>query len=114
MKGRWSITDIIKKALEFGADLAGVATRESLAARHVAIDSTILPDWRSAVSLAVRQSYSALAPGNIQVAQYDTIYSYDAVAMPSHQIVRYLEDNGFRAVAIPAFIPIDMKDGTRW
>ncbi|MHB1418528.1 MAG: 4Fe-4S binding protein [Bacillota bacterium] len=103
--------DPISKAIEFGADLAGVADYSALAARKIAVDASILPGLRSVVAIAARHGRDVLLSGNVQAAQYDTIYTYDTVANASHRLVRYLEDQGYRAVAIPAFIPIDMQDG---
>ncbi|MHB1126179.1 MAG: 4Fe-4S binding protein [Bacillota bacterium] len=103
--------DVISKALEFGADLAGVAGYETLVAQNVTVDGTILPGLRSVIAIAARHGREALLSGNVQAAQYDTIYTYDAVANASHRLVRYLEDSGYRAVAVPAFIPIDMQEG---
>ena len=49
------------------------------------------------------------ASPNIQVAQYDTIHAYDEVARASHAVAHWLERKGYGAVAVPAFIPIDMS-----
>ena len=42
------------------------------------------------------------------MAQYDTVHAYDESARSSHAVARWLERKGHRAVAVPAFIPIDM------
>ncbi len=42
------------------------------------------------------------------MAQYDTIHAYGEAARASHAVALWLERKGNRAVAVPAFIPIDM------
>lgn len=39
-------------------------------------------------------------------------FCYNELARISHQLVRYLEAAGYQAVAVPAFLPLDMGDGT--
>ncbi|MFQ5925499.1 MAG: 4Fe-4S binding protein, partial [Dehalococcoidia bacterium] len=56
------------------------------------------------------QSATALASSDICLKQYDTHFSYSEVARISHQLARYLEAEGYRAVAVPAGIPLDMSD----
>ncbi len=54
-------------------------------------------------------SLAAISSANNQVAQFDTIHTYDACAMAAHKASRFLESEGFSSVAVPAFIPIDME-----
>ena len=69
----------------------------------------ILPGARSVVIVAAPHSRSAIESRNIQVAQHDTIHAYDEAARASHAVALWLEGKGHRAVAVPAFIPIDMS-----
>ena len=69
----------------------------------------ILPGARTVVVLGSPHSRSAIASTNIQVAQYDTNHAYDEAARASHAVALWLERKGYGAVAVPAFIPIDMS-----
>jgi epoxyqueuosine reductase QueG len=48
---------------------------------------------------------------NLQIKQNDTIATYEKVRAICKELAMSLEHEGFRAVAIPAFLPIDMSDG---
>ncbi len=48
---------------------------------------------------------------NLQVKQNDTLATYEKVRTVCKELATILEDRGFKAVAIPAFLPIDMSDG---
>ncbi len=68
----------------------------------------ILPGAQSVIVIAATHSHSALRSANNQVKQYDTLYTYDRVRHLAMGLVRELEAAGCGAVAVPAFIPIDM------
>jgi epoxyqueuosine reductase QueG len=68
----------------------------------------ILPGARSVIVLGAPHSRSAIESPNVQVAQYDTIHAYNEAARASRSVALWLEGKGHKAVAVPAFIPIDM------
>jgi epoxyqueuosine reductase QueG len=91
-----------------GAPVWGAAAAADLPVDREEIER-ILPGARTVVVLGSPHSRSAIASTNIQVAQYDTIHAYDEVARASHAVALLLERKGYGAVAVPAFIPIDMS-----
>jgi len=102
--------EIRRLARQLGAVAGGVATVENLIGRK-AIDLDILPSARSIVVIACGHSRAALDSKNLQIKQNDTIATYEKVRDISKQLAMALEKQGYGAVAIPAFIPIDMSDG---
>jgi len=104
--------EIIRLARQLGAVAGGVATVENLIGRK-AIDLDILPSARSIVVIACGHSRAALDSKNLQIKQNDTIATYEKVRDISKELAMALEKQGYGAVAIPAFIPIDMSDGKR-
>ena len=103
-----SLTELAEVAGSHGAPLCGAARAEDLAGNREEIGK-ILPGARSVVVLAAPHSRSALESRDVQAAQYDTIHVYGEAARASHAVARWLERKGHRAVAVPAFIPIDMS-----
>ena len=103
-----SVSDVSAIAGMHGAPLCGAARAGGLSADREDIER-ILPGARSVVVLAAPHSRSALESRDVQVAQYDTVHAYDEAARASHAVARWLERKGHRAVAVPAFIPIDMS-----
>lgn len=102
--------EIRRLARELGAVAEGVATAENLIGRK-AIALDILPSARSIVVIACGHSRAALDSKNLQIKQNDTIATYEKVRDISKQLAMALEKQGYGAVAIPAFIPMDMSDG---
>ena len=100
---------LLSRARKLGADVAGVARTEPLI-EATAILHEPLEGIRSALVIGVRQSFAALDSPLLQMAQHDTLYAYSKVVEVSHSLVRVLEDAGHAAVAVPAFLPIDMSD----
>jgi epoxyqueuosine reductase QueG len=100
---------LILKARRSGADIAGVASVEDLLEARAILHEPFT-GARSAVVVGVRQGVAALNSPIIQVPQHDTVYAYNRVDAAAHALVRALEDAGHEAVAIPAFLPIDMSD----
>lgn len=98
------------KARQLGVDEVGMCAATALPGNAASLER-ILPGCHSVICIMVAHSKSALASADIYVKQYDTIFCYDEVARISHQLVRYLEAQGRPAVAVPAFIPLDMADG---
>jgi epoxyqueuosine reductase QueG len=101
------ISEVSFVAGAHGAPVCGAVPVVALADRLKEIVE-ILPGARSVVVLATPHSRSAIASRNVQVAQYDTIHAYDEAARASHAVALWLEGKGHKAVAVPAFIPIDM------
>ena len=92
-----------------GADLVGIVTVADLPEHHERIHR-ILPGARTVIVTVSRHSRSALRSGAVQMAQFDTVHTYGECARAAHAAARYLESEGFRSVAVPAFIPIDMEE----
>jgi hypothetical protein len=101
------ISEVSFVAGAHGAPVCGAVPVVALADRLQEIVE-ILPGARSVVVLATPHSRSAIESRNVQVAQYDTIHAYDEAARASHAVALWLEGKGHKAVAVPAFIPIDM------
>lgn len=101
------LSEVSAVAAANGAPICGAAPAGALETGREEIEG-ILPGARSVVVLAAPHSRSAIASRNVQVAQYDTIHAYDEAARASHAVALWLERQGSRAVAVPAFIPIDM------
>jgi len=92
-----------------GADLVGVVKVTDLS-EHASDISRILPSARSVLIVAATHSRTAISSGNNQVAQFDTIHTYNACSGAAHATARYLESQGFPSAAVPAFLPIDMDE----
>jgi len=99
---------VIGLGIRLGAVSAGIASVERLDRQSV-ID--ILPSARTCVVVACGQSHAALKSRNLQVKQNDTLATYEKVRAICKQIAAALENTGFEALAIPAFLPIDMSEG---
>jgi epoxyqueuosine reductase len=95
-------------ALKNGADLVGVVKVADLPEHYEGIER-ILPQARSILVTVAAHSLGALRSANNQVAQLDTIHTYNACTGAAHQTSRFLQSEGFLSVAVPAFIPIDMQ-----
>jgi epoxyqueuosine reductase len=103
------ITDRIRHAaLKHGADLVGIVKVADLPEHKESI-LRILPDADSLVVLASKHGLASIRSPNNQVAQFDTIHTYNASAEAAHHTSRFLESEGFASVAVPAFIPLDME-----
>lgn len=90
----------------------GFCSTEALTENKEAMEK-ILPGARSLVVIVVPHSRSALFSKNVEVKKYDVIHTYDVNAAAAHDVVIDLESLGYKAVAVPAFIPIDMSPGKR-
>ena len=95
-------------ALSNGADLVGFTKTSDLSEYKKNIER-ILPGAQSLAVIISAHGQSALRSANNQVAQFDTIHTYEACAKAAHMAVRFLESQGYPSVAVPAFIPIDME-----
>ena len=101
-------SNVREAALANGGDLVGMV-RVSDLPEHLESISRILPEAKSVVVIASRHSLAAISSDNNQVAQFDTIHTYNECARSAHTVSRFLESENFPAVAVPAFIPIDMQ-----
>jgi epoxyqueuosine reductase QueG len=101
------LSDVAVIAGTHGAPLCGSVPVGPLRENREDIER-ILPGARSVVVVAAPHSRSAIESRNVQVAQYDTIHAYGEAARASHAVASWLESRGHRAIAVPAFIPIDM------
>ncbi len=97
------------KALELGAGVVGICSSLALS-DNLASLNTMLPESRSVVCILFPHSETALSSTDVYLKQYDTIFCYGEIARISHQLARYLEGEGYQAVAVPAFLPLDMAD----
>lgn len=97
------------KARELGPVEVGICAANVLSHNMPTMDR-MLPKCRSVVCIMFPHSETALASSDIYLKQYDTIFCYSELARISHQLARYLEEQGYQAVAVPAFLPLDMSD----
>ncbi len=107
-----ALADVAAVAAAHGAPVCGAASVEALETGAREIEN-VLPGARTTIVLAAPHSRAAIASRNVQVAQFDTIHAYDETARASHAVARWLERAGWRAAAVPAFIPIDMAPPKR-
>lgn len=104
------ITEQAKQAaLANGADLAGVVTVEDLPEHKERIER-MLPGARSVLVITTAHSLGSLRSGANELAQFDTIHTYNESARAAHVASRFLESRGFLSAGVPAFIPLDMDD----
>lgn len=96
------------EARRLGAGDVGICSPSALPDNLSSINS-MLPACRSVVCITYPHS-SALFSSDMYLKQYDTGFTYGEVARISHYLTRFLEGLGFSAIAVPAFLPIDMAD----
>ncbi|MGZ6203024.1 MAG: hypothetical protein ACXWM6_16065 [Thermodesulfobacteriota bacterium] len=101
---------IEKMAIRLGAVTAGACSVTSLL-RANAIDSNMLTSAKSILVIACAHSRAALDSKNLQVKQNDTMATYEKVRAISRELTTTLESQGYSALAIPPFLPMDMSDG---
>jgi epoxyqueuosine reductase QueG len=101
--------NILRRAAHLGAVAVGITSVKNLFGRQ-SIDPDILPSAKTALIIACGQSRAALDSKNLQVKQNDTIATYEKVRTVCKELAMALESQGYKAVAIPAFLPIDMSD----
>ena len=98
-----------KAALEHGADLVGIVKVEDLPEHSERIER-MLPGARSVLVIATGHSLASLRSGANELAQFDTIHTYNECARAAHAVARLLEFRGFLSAGVPAFIPLDMDE----
>jgi epoxyqueuosine reductase QueG len=102
--------EIEKKAIRLGAVAVGICSVENLIEAN-AVDLDVLPSAKTVLAIACAHSRAALDSKNLQVKQYDTIATYEKVRKVCKEMAMALESQGYEAMAIPAYIPLDMSDG---
>lgn len=96
-------------ALNFGADLVGICPSSAIPENREQMDA-ILPGHQCVVAVAVRHCNSALDSKNVLAQQYDTLFTYKETDRVAHMVARAIEEQGHAAVAVPAYIPLDMGE----
>jgi len=102
--------EIEKKAIRLGAVAAGVCSIGRLIEPN-AVDLDVLPSAKTILAIACAHSRAALHSKNLQVMQNDTMATYEKVRTISKELAMTLEGQGYSALAIPPFLPLDMSDG---
>lgn len=62
--------------------------------------------------IAAAHSRGTLSSRNNPVQQYDTICTYRKAGDVCHELSREIEDEGYRGVAVPVYMPMDMRIST--
>lgn len=91
-------------------DLIGVADIEGIR-ESVTIDMNLFPSAKRIVVLACAHVKASLASCVNEARQYDTLSTYDEVRRASYRTAKHIQAHGYEAVAVPAFIPMDMGEG---
>ena len=99
--------EIEKKAIRLGAVAVGVSSIESLVKAN-AVDVDVMPSAKTVLAIACAHSRAALDSKNLQVKQNDTMATYEKVRTISKELAMTLEGQGYRAVAIPPYLPMDI------
>jgi epoxyqueuosine reductase len=102
--------EIEKKAIRLEAVAVGVSSIESLVKAN-AVDVDVMPSAKTVLAIACAHSRAALDSKNLQVKQNDTMATYEKMRTISKELAMTLEGQGYRAVAIPPYLPMDMSDG---
>jgi len=103
------LTEQVKRtALANGADLVGIVDAGLIPEQTESLHRLLAGATRIVV-VVTRHSLSALDSHNNQARQFDTIHTYQECERAAHKVARQIEDLGRAAIAVPAFIPIDMK-----
>ncbi len=69
---------------------------------------SILPNAKSLIVVVMAHSTAALDTENVQIKQYDTMYAYDKAVELTHFLSREIESEGYKAVSVPVYLPMDM------
>lgn len=103
------LTEAAKQAaLKNGGDLAGVVSVADLPEHEERIER-MLPGAKSVLVIASAHSLASLTSGANELAQYDTMHTYNESARAANTAARSLEKLGFLSAGVPAFIPLDMN-----
>ncbi len=69
---------------------------------------SMLPEAGYLVVFAAAHSRGTLHSGNNPLQQYDTLFAYRHAGDLSHRLSREIEDEGYLAVTVPVYMPMDM------
>jgi epoxyqueuosine reductase QueG len=109
--------EIRKLAMKSGADMVGVCSPESLyhLPDHELRIKEMVSDARAIVVAAVRMFPAPIecSESNVRPAQYETYCLYGQLDRIAFDVSRYLDDSGYKAVSIPAFLPVEMSTARR-
>lgn len=117
MKKRDYTDQVLREVRRFGADLAGIASFESLQSHGEQWKGIkeILPEARSVVVFGVRMIDSTIAPArkNIRLPQFSTKCLYDELDRISFGLARYLDDLDYRVLPYSPYLPVEMEKETK-
>jgi epoxyqueuosine reductase len=109
--------EIRKLAIKSGADMVGVCSPESLyeLPDHENRIREMVGDPTAIVVAAVRMFPAPIecSDKNVRPAQYETYCLYGQLDRIAFDVSRYLDDSGYKAVSIPAFLPVEMSTARR-
>jgi epoxyqueuosine reductase QueG len=109
--------DLRRLAVRSGADLVGVCPSESLykLPEHENRIKEMVGDAKSIIVVAVRMFPSPIecSDKNVRPAQYETYCLYGELDKIAFDISRFLDDSGYKAAAIPTFLPVEMSPTKR-
>ena len=114
-QAKQQITDKVKSvALDHGADLVGVLNVRHLPEHSEDIER-LLPGAKSVLIIAAKHSIAALRSGANELAQFDTIHTYNESARAAHSTARHIESQGFPAAGVHRALQtasVDLRQGT--
>jgi epoxyqueuosine reductase QueG len=112
-----NLTDELKSlGIDSGLDLIGICTVDSLPTinmlDHQKNIKHVLPSAKSVIVGASRMLPAAVESSsrNIRFSHYSTMALYQELGRISYQLCKLLDDRGYRAMAVPTFLPIDMHN----
>lgn len=107
-----SLTDEVKNlAIELRADLVGVCSAENLVEGRGNLFE-IMPDAKALVIIALEHFEPVLDSENLQMIQYNVHQLYHEIDRILYGLSKFLTRKGFKAVPIPAYLPVDMDKGS--
>ncbi|MGQ9720439.1 MAG: hypothetical protein ACUVXA_03860 [Candidatus Jordarchaeum sp.] len=107
-----TITDEVKKlALEMNADLVGICSAEKMVEGRGNLFK-IMSDARALVVIALEHFEPVLDSENLQIIQYNVHQLYHEIDRILYGLSKFLKRKGFKAVSIPAYLPVDMDEGS--
>lgn len=106
--------DILKFTLKEGADLAGIVKVGDLMKAHPwRSPQGILPEAKSVIVFALRHSHGGLDTPIMRISISETQTIYHELNRIGYHLCRFLEGNGFLALTIHPFYPLEMTAETR-
>jgi epoxyqueuosine reductase len=105
--------EVRKLAVRSGADMVGVCSPESLyrLPDHENRIKEMVSDPKAIVVAAVRMFPAPIecSDKNVRPAQYETYCLYSQLDRIAFDVSRFLDDSGYKATSIPAFLPVEMS-----